>query len=137
MAAAVAAEEDVESDEYETDSQASSGSGDGSLSLEEEQWSLTVRLLSAVDLPPSLSPAVPLCPWFKFGLVEDVNAALDRVEEEDKKKAAEREERRKQREEEEAAAAEREDGGERLAQRDVDTQPDVSRTKCICRGHSN
>lgn len=39
----------------------------------EQQYSLRVRLLSAVDLPPSLSPTVPLCPWFMFGLVEDVN----------------------------------------------------------------
>ena len=75
-------------DEYETDSDASSSSSDeGEEEEEEEQWSLRVRLLSAVDLPPSLSPSVPLCPWFKFGLVEDVNAALDKVAEEKKREA--------------------------------------------------
>ena len=52
------------SDEYETDSQAEeleTDSDDDSEEGEEEQWSLRVRLLSAVDLPPSLSPNVPLC----------------------------------------------------------------------------
>ena len=38
---------------------------------EEQQWSVRLRLLNAVDLPPSPSPSVPLCPWFQFGLVED------------------------------------------------------------------
>eukprot|EP00804_Cyclotella_cryptica_P013031 CCRYP_002346-RC/>CCRYP_002346-RC protein AED:0.04 eAED:0.04 QI:400/1/1/1/1/0.85/7/1256/1761 len=37
---------------------------------DEERYSLRVRLLSAVDLPPSLSPNVPLCPWFELGLVD-------------------------------------------------------------------
>ena len=62
-------------DEYETDTDASeSGSDYGSSNDggssddsnddegELEQYSLRVRLLSAVDLPPSLSPSVPLCP---------------------------------------------------------------------------
>ena len=54
------------SDEYETDSQASEEletdtDDDSETEGEEEQWSLRVRLLSAVDLPPSLSPTVPLC----------------------------------------------------------------------------
>ena len=51
------------SDEYETDSQAEeeTDTDDSSEEGEEEQWSLRVRLLSAVDLPPSLSPTVPLC----------------------------------------------------------------------------
>ena len=50
---------------------------------DDELWSIRVRLLSAVDLPPSLSPSVPLCPWFALGLVEDVDAALDEVAERD------------------------------------------------------
>lgn len=37
---------------------------------EDERYSLRVRLLSAVDLPPSLSPNVPLCPWFELGLAD-------------------------------------------------------------------
>ena len=52
------------SDEYETDSQAEELETDSDSETdegEEEQWSLRVRLLSAVDLPPSLSPTVPLC----------------------------------------------------------------------------
>jgi len=53
------------SDEYETDSQAeeleTDTDDDSETEGEEEQWSLRVRLLSAVDLPPSLSPTVPLC----------------------------------------------------------------------------
>ena len=56
------------SDEYETDSQAeeleTDSDDDSSEEGEEEQWSLRVRLLSAVDLPPSLSPTVPLCVSF-------------------------------------------------------------------------
>jgi len=58
---------DASSSEYETDSQASeeleTDTDDDSETDEgeEEQWSLRVRLLSAVDLPPSLSPTVPLC----------------------------------------------------------------------------
>ena len=59
-------------EEYDSSSSSSSSSSEDY----EEQWSLRVRLLSAVDLPPSLSPTVPLCPWFKFGLVEDIVAAL-------------------------------------------------------------
>ena len=51
------------SSEYETDSQAEEleTDTDSETEGEEEQWSLRVRLLSAVDLPPSLSPTVPLC----------------------------------------------------------------------------
>ncbi|KAL7552165.1 hypothetical protein ACHAWF_015388 [Thalassiosira exigua] len=74
---------------------------------EEERWSLRVRLLSAVDLPPSLSPNVPLCPWFRLGLVEDVNAALDRVAESDRERRA-REAERAAREAEEAEEEARE-----------------------------
>ena len=37
---------------------------------EDETYSLRVRLLSAVDLPPSLSPNVPHCPWFELGLAD-------------------------------------------------------------------
>ena len=63
-------DDDEEDDEsYETD--------DDEDDDDDERWSIRVRLLSAVDLPPSLSPEVPLCPWFAFGLVEDVNAAFD------------------------------------------------------------
>ena len=58
------------SDEYETDSQAeeleTDTDDDSETEGEEEQWSLRVRLLSAVDLPPSLSPTVPLCVSFSF-----------------------------------------------------------------------
>ena len=56
------------SDEYETDSQAEEleTDTDSETEGEEEQWSLRVRLLSAVDLPPSLSPNVPLCVSFSF-----------------------------------------------------------------------
>ena len=85
-------------EEYETDSDVEEGSSssddddesnsdseDDDEEEEEEQWSLRVRLLSAVDLPPSLSPNVPLCPMFKFGLVDDVNVALDKIEEEKQK----------------------------------------------------
>ena len=62
------------SDEYETDSQASEEletdtDDDSSEEGEEEQWSLRVRLLSAVDLPPSLSPTVPLCVSFSLVLL--------------------------------------------------------------------
>ena len=91
-------------DEYETDTDASeSGSDYGSSNDggssddsnddegELEQYSLRVRLLSAVDLPPSLSPSVPLCPWFRFGLVEDLDAALDGISEE-RRRARAREE---------------------------------------------
>ena len=56
---------DASSDEYETDSQAeeleTDTDDDSETEGEEEQWSLRVRLLSAMDLPPSLSPTVPLC----------------------------------------------------------------------------
>jgi hypothetical protein len=69
------------SDDEEEYESSSSSNDDGS--EEEEQWSLRVRLLSAVDLPPSLSPTVPLCPWFKFGLVEDIVAALEGTDEHD------------------------------------------------------
>ena len=66
------------SDEDEQESCASlEQQSEASDASEEEQWSLRVRLLSAVDLPPSLSPTVPLCPFFKFGLVEDIVAALE------------------------------------------------------------
>lgn len=58
-------DDEDEDESYETDD------------TDDERWSIRVRLLSAVDLPPSLSPEVPLCPWFAFGLVEDVNAAFD------------------------------------------------------------
>ena len=61
----------------------SSSTSSASSDEEEEQWSLRVRLLSAVDLPPSLSPTVPLCPWFKFGLVEDIVAALESTDDND------------------------------------------------------
>ena len=58
------------SSEYETDSQAeeleTDTDDDSETEGEEEQWSLRVRLLSAVDLPPSLSPTVPLCVSFSF-----------------------------------------------------------------------
>ena len=58
------------SDEYETDSQAeeleTDTDDDSETEGEEEQWSLRVRLLSAVDLPPSLSPTVPLCVSFLY-----------------------------------------------------------------------
>ena len=65
-------------DIYITMTSSSSSSASSSSSTEEaEQWSLRVRLLSAVDLPPSLSPAVPLCPWFKFGVVDDIVAAME------------------------------------------------------------
>jgi hypothetical protein len=40
-----------------------------SSSTDDQSYSLRLRLLSAVDLPPSLSPNVPLCPWFELGLV--------------------------------------------------------------------
>lgn len=73
-------------DEYETDTDvddddvmSDEDQDDDDSDDEDEQWSLRVRLLSAVDLPPSLSPSVPLCPWFTLGLVEDVNAALDKA----------------------------------------------------------
>ena len=73
------------SDEEEYESTSSSGhdGSDNDEEEEEEQWSLRVRLLSAVDLPPSLSPTVPLCPWFKFGLVEDIVAALEGTDDDD------------------------------------------------------
>jgi hypothetical protein len=69
-------------EEYESTS-SSNDDGSDDDEEEEEQWSLRVRLLSAVDLPPSLSPTVPLCPWFKFGLVEDIVAALEGTDEHD------------------------------------------------------
>ena len=90
----------IDDDEsYETDTDADENDAEGSSSErgsseeedseeEEEHWSVRVRLLSAVDLPPSLSPTVPLCPWFKFGLVEDVNVALDEINEADRKRRA-------------------------------------------------
>ncbi|KAL9187155.1 hypothetical protein ACHAXT_010875 [Thalassiosira profunda] len=97
-------EEEVDSDEYETDTGGESGSSNDDEDSEEEEeevsWSLRVRLLSAVDLPPSLSPNVPLCPWFRFGLVEDVNAALDEVEEEKKKEQDRLKEEKKKEQEE-------------------------------------
>lgn len=34
-----------------------------------ESWSVRIRLISAVDLPPSLTPNAPLCPLLKFGIV--------------------------------------------------------------------
>ena len=34
-----------------------------------ESWSVRIRLISAVDLPPSLTPHAPLCPLLKFGIV--------------------------------------------------------------------
>lgn len=67
----------VSSSASDDTSSESSSTSSASSDEEEEQWSLRVRLLSAVDLPPSLSPTVPLCPWFKFGLVEDIVAALE------------------------------------------------------------
>ena len=66
-------EEEGEDESYETDDETDEDDTDD----DDERWSIRVRLLSAVDLPPSLSPEVPLCPWFAFGLVEDVNAAFD------------------------------------------------------------
>lgn len=42
--------------------------------IESDQWSLRVRLISAVDLPPSIVPSVPLCPFFKFGLITESEA---------------------------------------------------------------
>ena len=33
------------------------------------RWSLSVRLNSAVDLPSSIIPSMPLCPLMKFGLI--------------------------------------------------------------------
>jgi hypothetical protein len=48
-------------------------------------YSLRLRLLSAVDLPPSLSPSVPLCPWFELGLV-DTSAHDDDTDGEDRAK---------------------------------------------------
>jgi hypothetical protein len=77
-------EDDDDDDEYETETDIDENDDSDEMEEEdeeeeEERWSLRVRLLSAVDLPPSLSPSVPLCPWFTLGLVEDVNAALDRV----------------------------------------------------------
>lgn len=77
-------------EEYETSSSSTTSS-------DEEQWSLRVRLLSAVDLPPSLSPAVPLCPWFKFGLVEDIVAALEDGDREDGDSSSHNHERRRSR----------------------------------------
>lgn len=47
-----------------------SSSSDGESWNTSDHYSLRVRLLSAVDLPPSLSPNVPLCPWFELGLVK-------------------------------------------------------------------
>ena len=70
-------------DEEEYESTSTSNDDGSDDDEEEEQWSLRVRLLSAVDLPPSLSPTVPLCPWFKFGLVEDIVAALEGTDEHD------------------------------------------------------
>ena len=35
----------------------------------EERWSLSVRINSAVDLPSSIIPTMPLCPSMKFGLI--------------------------------------------------------------------
>jgi hypothetical protein len=34
-----------------------------------DRWSLSVRLNSAVDLPSSIIPSMPLCPLMKFGLI--------------------------------------------------------------------
>ena len=42
----------------------------------EENWALKVRLLSAVDLPPYLTPSSPLCPIVKLGIVTDPELAL-------------------------------------------------------------
>ncbi|EJK76891.1 hypothetical protein THAOC_01322, partial [Thalassiosira oceanica] len=100
-------------DEYETDTDASSsdydtdrdGSGsdtgpgcDGDDGPDDElRYSLVVRLLSAVDLPPSLSPSVPLCPWFRLGLVEDLGEALDGVSEERRRARAREESGREER----------------------------------------
>ncbi len=46
------------SEEYENDSATTDG-----------RWSLSVRLNSAVDLPSSIIPSMPLCPLMKFGLI--------------------------------------------------------------------
>jgi hypothetical protein len=36
---------------------------------EEEKWSIRVRIISAVDLPPSIVPSTPLCPLLKIGVL--------------------------------------------------------------------
>ncbi len=36
--------------------------------MDKELWSVRVRFMSAVDLPPNLSPKLPLCPLFQFSL---------------------------------------------------------------------
>lgn len=46
------------SEEFENDSTSTDG-----------RWSLSVRLTSAVDLPSSIIPSMPLCPLMKFGLI--------------------------------------------------------------------
>jgi len=53
---------------------------------EDERWSVRVRLMSAVDLPSSLVPGSPLCPFLKFGLLtvrEDLNLKSDEYENEE------------------------------------------------------
>ena len=52
-------QQSMDSDELDLNSSTSS----------EERWSLSVRINSAVDLPSSIIPTMPLCPSLKFGLI--------------------------------------------------------------------
>ncbi len=77
-------EHDLSSDEgnssngYGRDSDLESGSesqseseSDSELdSLDDNSWSISIRLNSVVDLPSSILPDVPLCPILKFALLE-------------------------------------------------------------------
>jgi hypothetical protein len=40
-------------------------------------WALKIRILSAVDLPSSITPSSPLCPLLKCGLVTDPELAAE------------------------------------------------------------
>ena len=67
-----------------------------SSSTDDQSYSLRLRLLSAVDLPPSLSPNVPLCPWFELGLVS--TSANDDDDDADNEGDADRMDHREKRE---------------------------------------
>jgi hypothetical protein len=43
--------------------------GSSTTSSSEERWSLNIRINSAVDLPSSIIPSVPLCPFMKVALI--------------------------------------------------------------------
>lgn len=78
-------EEKNNDDDDEDDNSTNTHSSNSTYSSSSDhRWSISVRINSAIDLPSSIIPTVPLCPLLKFGLI----TVTDKDEVEDLEKSS-------------------------------------------------